>query len=218
MFKYVTLTIMVLFVSGCATVQTAPPRYESGHFPHLHTVTTVNVGQVMVTEYDYLSQIRATALDDVPGGFWAGRQSISAGDSLVSAISGGKQVYCQPPRRDGAPCLKDTTGDGYFDRGYTMNAFGMIVNGRKIDNVHYRVADQNIQDGFKYELLYQGLDGDVVRIAYREYTDNLARPAFSQDLSYTIDGSFTDIRFKDVALTIHEANNNEITYVVKSGF
>jgi len=99
-----------------------------------------------------------------------------------------------------------------------MNAFGMIVNGRSIDNIRYRVADQNIQDGFKYELIYQGRDENVVRIAYREYTDNLARPAFSQDLSYTLEESITDVRFRDVALTIHEANNNEITYVVESGF
>lgn len=210
--------ILLLSLAGCAAVQTEPPRYEAGHFPELHSVTTVNVGQVMVAEYDYLSQIRATVLDDVSGSFWAHRRSISSGDSLVSAISSGEQVYCQAPPREGAPCLKDSNGDNHFDRAYSMNAFGMLINGRSIDGIRYRVADQNIQDGFKYELIYQGRDRDTVRIAYREYTDNLARPAFSQDLSYTLKGAQTDIRFRDVALTIHEANNNEITYVVESGF
>jgi hypothetical protein len=218
MLRVYSIVILVVTLAGCASVQTEPPRYESGHFPEPQTLTTVNVGQVMVTEYDYLSQVRATVLDDVSGSFWTNRRSISSGDALVSAISSGEQVYCQAPRRDGAPCLKDTNGDGHFDRAYTMNAFGMVVNGRNIGAVRYRVADQNIQDGFKYELIYQGIDGDTVRIAYREYTENLARPAFSQDLSYTLEEPLTDIRFRDVQLTIHEANNNQITYILESGF
>lgn len=174
MIKSLALISIGIITVGCASVETAPPKYESGSFPELGAVTTVNVGQVMVSEYDYLSQIYATVLEEVPGGFWAGRQSIAAGSSLQSAVSDGEQVFCHPPRREGAPCLKDTKGDGYFDRAFTMNAFGMIVNGRSIDNIRYRVANQNIQDGFKYELIYQGRDENVVRIAYREYTDNLA--------------------------------------------
>lgn len=186
MLKLITIIFVLFLASGCASVQTEPPRYESGHFPDLNTVTTVNVGQVMVTQYDYLSQTRATVLNDLPGSFWAGRHGLSSGDSLVSAISEGEQVYCQPPLREGAPCLKDTTGDSSFDRAYSMNAFGMVVNAVDINPVEYRVADRNIQDGFKYELIYQGRDRETVRIAYREYTESLARPAFRQDLSYTI--------------------------------
>lgn len=218
MLKLMSLVSISIVAAGCASVETAPPKYEAGSFPELDSVTTVNVGQVMVSEYDYLSQNYATVLEEVPGGFWAGRQSIAAGSSLHSAISDGEQVFCHPPRREGAPCLKDTNGDGYFNRVFTMNVFSMIVNGRNIDSIKYRVADQSIQDGFKYELIYQGRNENVVRIAYREYTDNLARPAYSQDLSYTLEQSVTDVRFRDVALTIHEANNNEITYVVESGF
>ena len=41
-------------------------------------------------------------------------------------------------------------------------------------------------DGFKYELLYQGISASVVSILYREYADSLVRPAFQQDLSYRL--------------------------------
>jgi hypothetical protein len=30
---------------------------------------------------------------------------------------------------------------------------------------------------FKYDLLYAGIAGDVIKLTYREYTNNFARPA-----------------------------------------
>lgn len=100
-----------------------------------------------------------------------------------------------------------------------MNLYGMLVNESNITPVGYRRANQTIQDGFKYELLYQGRSGDVVRIAYREYTDNLARPAFSQEITYTLDpGQPTLVQFRNVSLTIEEADNSKIVYTVHSGF
>ena len=95
----------------------------------------------------------------------------------------------------------------------------MLVNETNIDPVGYRQGNQTIEDGFKYELIYQGRDGNVARIAYREYTDNLARPAFSQELTYTLEaGAGTPVRFREVSLTIHQADNNQIVYTVQSGF
>jgi hypothetical protein len=217
--KKALFLMFTTFVVGCASVQTVPPVYQTGSFPPINSSTVVNVGQVMVSEYDYLAQDRAILRDSLPGSFWSGRSGAVAGTALVAAISSGEKVYCLPPGGNGFPCLKDSNGDGYFDRSSTMNMYGMLVNESNISNVGYRQANQNIEDGFKYELIYQGRDGDVVRIAYREYTENLARPAFSQDLTYTLDeAGSTSVRFKDVSLTIHGADNNEIRYTVQSGF
>jgi hypothetical protein len=208
-----------LIISGCASVQTIPPQYQTGRFPEPNVRTSVNVGQVMLSEYDYLAQDRAVLRDSLSGSFWSGRNAAVAGSSLVAAMSQGVKVYCLPPGGMGSPCVKDTNGDGLFDKASTMNAYGILVNESNIEPVGYRQGEQNIEDGFKYELIYQGLDGNVVRIAYREYTENLARPAFSQDLSYTLElEGPTGVRFRDASLTIHSANNNEISYTVQTGF
>lgn len=216
-----TIIAIVGFVTliGCASVQTIAPEYQTGKFPELNVESTVNVGQVMVSEYDYLSQDRAILRDSLSGSFWTGRTAAVAGSSLVAAISSGVKVYCLPPGGLGSPCVKDTDGDGFFDKASTMNAYGMLVNETNIDPVGYRQGNQTIEDGFKYELIYQGRDGNVARIAYREYTDNLARPAFSQELTYTLEaGAGTPVRFREVSLTIHQADNNQIVYTVQSGF
>lgn len=204
---------------GCASVQSQKPSYKSGNFPAIGTKTTVTVGQVMVAKYDYLSLGIATMRESVEGSFWTGRQGLGAGSQLSPAVSAGADVFCQPPPRLGAPCLKDTNNDNVFDIAYTMNAYGFLVNETKIPGARYRVDDRSIKDGFKYELLYQGVGGGVARIAYREYTDSLARPAFSQDLTYTLaSNADTAARFRNVSIVIHSADNSGISYTVQSGF
>ncbi|MFN7550297.1 MAG: hypothetical protein ACK59M_17850 [Pseudomonadota bacterium] len=217
--RHAALAGAIVLATGCASVQTAQPKYQTGSFPEAGARTKVSVGQVMVSKYDYLSQGGATLRSAVESSFWTGRSGLTAGSQLVSAISSGEEVYCQPPARLGAPCLKDENNDGRFDRAYTMNAYGFLVNGVDIPPAEYRTGDKRIEDGFKYELIYQGVDNGVVRIAYREFTENLARPAFSQELTYTLDGdSETKFRFREVSATIHAADNNEIDYTVDSGF
>ena len=66
---------------------------------------------------------------------------------------------------------------------------------------------------FHAELIYSGLAGNVVRIVYREYVDNLARPAFQQELQYDLDDSKT-IRFRSVIIEVLAATNQTIQYKV----
>jgi hypothetical protein len=42
--------------------------------------------------------------------------------------------------------------------------------------------------GYRWELLYDGVDGSTLKVTYREYKDDLARPAFFQSASYTLRG------------------------------
>ncbi len=70
-----------------------------------------------------------------------------------------------------------------------------------------------------HELLYQGVDGTTLRITYREYKDDLARPAFFQEVSYRLNAPApTDISFKGVQITVFEATNQHIRYIVRTGF
>lgn len=55
--------------------------------------------------------------------------------------------------------------------------------------------------GFKYELLFSGRNNNYLNFAYREYTpDNVARPAFFQNVTYQEDAK--QIRFKDLRLNL----------------
>jgi hypothetical protein len=69
-----------------------------------------------------------------------------------------------------------------------------------------------------FEILYGGVTKDEIKLSYREYTpDNVARPAFSQELAYS-PGSAT-IRFRKIVLAIESVDNEKIVYsVISDGF
>lgn len=74
------------------------------------------------------------------------------------------------------------------------------------------------EDSFAAELVYSGKFGDdTVRFLYREYVDDMARPAFTQELSYDLPES-NPISFKSLVIDVQEATNNSITVsIVEDG-
>lgn len=66
-----------------------------------------------------------------------------------------------------------------------------------------------------FELVYSGTTKDEINFLYREYTaDDMARPAFSQNLVYSKDAAV--VRFRDIVLDVIDANNENIRYVVRA--
>lgn len=79
-----------------------------------------------------------------------------------------------------------------------------------------RAADYGDQPGaFTAEMVYSGLAGTVVRALYREYTDNLARPAFTQELQYDL-GADSVIAYKSIRVRVLAATNSALRYSVLS--
>jgi hypothetical protein len=66
-----------------------------------------------------------------------------------------------------------------------------------------------------FEMIYSGQDGASIRFDYREYTaDDLARPAFSQTLTYP--KSVKAFRFRDLAFEVNALADDHITLTVTS--
>lgn len=64
-----------------------------------------------------------------------------------------------------------------------------------------------------FELLYSGLDGDTLRISYREFSpEDITHQAFSQSLTYDRDKPI--IRFQDMLIELGESSNESITFRV----
>jgi hypothetical protein len=89
----------------------------------------------------------------------------------------------------------------------------MIVSDKKahcygfVDNENFVVGNNN------YELIYGGINNVSISITYREFTrDNLARPAFFQNLIY--ETSAKEIRFKNFKVVVIDSTNEKITYKI----
>lgn len=79
------------------------------------------------------------------------------------------------------------------------------------------VPDGGIADVWRKELIYNGRSGDTIRVIYREYSGDLARPAFTQELQYDLSQQ-TEIGFREVRLQVEAATNTSIRYRVLQTF
>ncbi len=76
------------------------------------------------------------------------------------------------------------------------------------NNVYNRVLERA-----ESQLIYSGKAGNVIKIVYREFSNDMARPAFSQEVQYDLNDT-TVIKFKHTTIQVLKATNQEITFRV----
>ena len=96
----------------------------------------------------------------------------------------------------------------HYDRTFSAEQVALISDAKSFD---FELPS------FKQELVYNGRTGSTIRFMYREYKDDLARPAFTQNLVYDLKQS-NNVVFQSVELEVLEATNTEIRYKLISGF
>jgi hypothetical protein len=116
--------------------------------------------------------------------------------------------------------FSDRTWDGVFEyaaiRGY--GTLTLSPTGYRYEVFTVPIGGE-APTGFKRELVYQGAAGGTLRLLYREYVNDLARPAFSQEATYDLSRSGPTLAtFKGAQIEVLEAGNAGIRYRVLRGF
>lgn len=106
---------------------------------------------------------------------------------------------------DGSPCLIDSDGDGKFDRLLPDNAF--YIGSIKLKQpVAYQKAkfEQPLQRGdFRWTITYLGAADHSLKLSYREFSDGIARPAFTEDYAIPLGDKLPQtLRVKDVSIVV----------------
>ncbi|WP_026470397.1 hypothetical protein [Alkanindiges illinoisensis] len=78
-------------------------------------------------------------------------------------------------------------------------------------------VDSLSENSFQQTLIYSGRVGNKINVGYREFSSNLARPAFNNDVEYDLNESKT-IGYKGALLEVIEATNQFIKYKVIKNF
>ncbi len=128
---------------------------------------------------------------------------------LAFKVAGEKPTFCSP---NGSNCWVDRDEDGKFDFNKTTS------RGANITYTTEKLKVDLPADGYRYELLYQGAAGRILRLLYREYVNDMARPSFTQELSYDLaePGLSTLLAFRDLRFEILQADNQGIRYKVSA--
>lgn len=72
---------------------------------------------------------------------------------------------------------------------------------------------EKMNEGFVAELIYGGVMNNIILLSYREFINDMARPAFYQDLKYDLNVNKV-ITFRSIKMKILEADNSKIVFQV----
>lgn len=224
-----------LLLAACATVQPLPADSLASTIEHkidrnytVGTEASAFVGQPVIRVKDYWVQTntRPALASDVAFSvflpLFGPTVQVAAGEPVM--LVGTQQrdgVTYRMVQLPGAPALSFLVNeDGSFD-GRAVNMLGSKM-GYSYDFTPATVklspitAEQVSADrGYlNFEIVYSGSTKDEINLLYREYTpQDMARPAFSQSLTYARDAD--TIRFRDIKIAVLAADNERIRYVVE---
>lgn len=117
----------------------------------------------------------------------------------------------------GAACLYDNDMDGTFDQG---SAESVLLTKRKVKApVPYDMIDTPASggsDNFRHTLIYLGSGGGVIRLSYREFSQDMARPAFTEELSFPVGPAFPQgVVWRDTKITLLGLDNSGLRYRIE---
>ena len=219
-----------LVFSACVSVGPLVPDTSTkvGESPRLNEAVEKSVGEVIYETYNY-QQFEGVKLNEAADvDVLAARWSLPSNAPLQTYNDGPTKVHCtrEPVLQvmgtiTSRVCLADLDNNQRFDSWKAPEGPPARQKWNKLKNELAFSAGGPMtaaMGGFRYELLYQGISGNVVSLLYREYIDDLARPAFQQDLSYTLAAEGpTEVSFRGTRFRILSADNNKIRYELLSG-
>jgi len=114
-------------------------------------------------------------------------------------------------------CSTDTNNDSFLDSWWKVKKqlIGENVYSPLEEKVPYKLGYSFDENSFKYDALYQGKIDNKIKISFREFKNNIARPAFTQNIDYELEKSGTTIiGFKGLRIEVINVTNTSITYRV----
>ncbi|MEF2265396.1 hypothetical protein V3C40_01275 [Janthinobacterium sp. LS2A] len=228
--KLSSVLILSLALSACATMEvreTSRTTQRIGHAPQLNVISKVTAGEALLSTFQYTSKSGYQVYDGRAMSIGGGRVAVIQGDFLYRADVEGKPAYCTErgvfnmllPGMTKNACFADRDNDGLLDQVMVASDLSWwhedITPGIKFgQGIETAPIDRSINS----QLLYQGYSNKTLRIAYREYLGDLARPSFSQDLSYDITSFPTEITFRKIKMQIRNADNHGLEYQIIGGY
>lgn len=223
------ILVLLLDIFGCTTLPTQPIEFESPaktvlSVPDIGVETTCNVGDFLVSQGEEISgQGIVMSKDYVSGAVIIGYGHYVLKGKLpdylifepidASITSQGKSV-------EGRPCLALNILTKELRFSY-INAGAVYIGTLNpiIPTNYFKLEPISIKskNNFQQTLIYMGKEGNIIKMSYREFSNGLARAAFTTDISYDLNESH-DIIYKNAQITIIAATSANITYKVVHNF
>ena len=114
--------------------------------------------------------------------------------------------------------MQDKDGDGRIDQ---VSAENVLFTSKKLkEPVAFTMVDAPASAGadyFRQVLTFSGGAGGVLRISYREFSHDVARPAFTEELSFPLEAAYPQtITWRDTRITLLGLDGSGLRYRVEA--
>lgn len=217
-----------LILTSCTTPSNYRPVSQPISFPELNSSATASIGDAMLTQGTstltrgiVLSEVNRIGAYEFNPGFYpqTGEDAEYTYHSYALGNLGNGFGWLRIGGGLFGPVMNDVQSLRASKRQQQLCAirsFG-IPN---CDTEHgYARTERAIvgENNFRQTLIYNGRVANRIRIGYREFSGDLARPAFSNEVEYDLNDSM-EITYQGARIRIVEANNQRIEYIVLSNF
>lgn len=220
--KYFLALVAIFILNGCAT-----PDYnyhaELSEIsePALNSINTAYVGDTLLKQGRY-SEHDAIYLSNMTEVSWS--YDLHPGFYLKQGEDDNSETYLPSNIPDGGHVVKAALADDWlavmvYKNKPTICVITVFNASVCNDNANFQRTKKPIltSNSFQQTLIYSGKVGNKINIGYRELSNNVARPAFNNDVEYDLDAS-NIIGYKGSKIEVIEANNEMIKYKVLKNF
>lgn len=214
------LLILVMLIIGCAPQKLifVQPTYIETIKPELNQISEVELGESLIIKETGKKFKGIVLTDDYEYKFASDPRplKLAKGSTFILTNESSKYKYFSKEGTSWALAM--------------IKQSGIIVLAQDVSGIHkYTVLTKEIpttkfqftevpvfeSNYLKQEFIYNGKVNNGIKFTYREFSDNLARPAFTQDIQYDLSESNV-IGFKGLRIEIISAENIKIKYKVLS--
>ncbi len=215
--KYAVVFSFLIIITSCSTqIKMIEPNNFSTITPQINTINEVEIGASLVSKesgYKYKA-LRLLKSVKIRTGYIL--KELNEGDILIydsytsmynlyssfTSESSGSTFGIAIPKAGGKAVTFYNSGLGIkFNKEDLALEYSEILT--PIPKKQY----------FKKDFIYNGKVGNAIKFTYREYANDLARPAFTQDLQYDLTES-NIIGFRGLRIEISSATNTKIQYKI----
>lgn len=196
--RTLAVALSIAALSGCAARRQLPA--EAVTFPAVGSVSTRNVGDALIS-HGYARLIP---------------KLIIAETEKIGAVTVPKGTYYF--NAENSDRIKFLLGN--LELYLYKDSKKICVDKGKCSDMTYTIENSlgvHEKNQFQQTLLYNGKIGNRITLGYREFSGDIARPAFSNEVSYDLAESAV-LGYKGARIEVIKATNTEITYKVVSGF
>ncbi len=221
---FLILVFLIVFLAGCATqTYNYYPEVTEISEPPLNSIETVYVGDNMLRQGKFSEHDAIYIRENVKAGVLGG-YTFTRGYYLKKGQDRKYEFYLPLGGMDSGQVIVEGLYDPFkiirLDKksgklcGISIYDMAVCTNKANYEKKKYPVATS---DSFQQTLVYSGKVGSKINMAYREFLNDIARPAFYNNVEYDLSESRI-IGYKGSRIEIIEATNEYIKYKVIQNF